>query len=281
MITIKTAQDVIEVRPTIFPDGTSQVWKLGIDKYANQTVDILWEYETERELIWLIQLLHLLRNSRITVNELYIPYLPYARQDKMVCDDLTFARYTFDKILVENAQNVNQITTLDIHSPLPGFDSKSPKKFIEEAIIHAKADVIVFPDNGARLRYQDKTMDFPYLVLDKDRDQTTGVIKGLKLKDDCEETKSTLFKINVSSRPVNFLIVDDICDGGMTFIKAAELLKTLHPVINIDLYVTHGIYSRGVLPLHNAGIRTNYTTRSLIKYRTNFGLGEFGSNLPL
>jgi ribose-phosphate pyrophosphokinase len=46
-------------------------------------------------------------------------------------------------------------------------------------------------------------------------------------------------------RDHNFLIVDDICDGGRTFI---ELAKVLRPLTNgsIFLYVTHGIFSQGL-----------------------------------
>jgi ribose-phosphate pyrophosphokinase len=42
----------------------------------------------------------------------------------------------------------------------------------------------------------------------------------------------------------DFLIVDDICDGGRTFI---ELAKVLRPLTSgqVKLYVTHGIFSAG------------------------------------
>lgn len=281
MITIKTSTGKIEVKPTIFPDGTSQVWKLGIDNLEEQHVMVVWEYEEERELIWLAQLLNLLQFSRVYVDELYIPYFPYARQDKIIYDKTTFARYTFCKFLETFASQVKKITTLDIHSSVYGIESKSPVKYIHEAMHYSQVDVIVFPDAGAARRYEDKIMSFPFIILDKDRDQQTGQILGLKLKDDCEITRQTINKIKVTSRSVNFLIVDDICDGGMTFIKAAELIKTLHPAVEIDLYVTHGIYSKGVLPLHDAGIRVNYTTKSLRRFRINSGIGDFGSELEL
>jgi ribose-phosphate pyrophosphokinase len=40
------------------------------------------------------------------------------------------------------------------------------------------------------------------------------------------------------------LIVDDICDGGGTFVLAANYLHSLGAK-NIALYTTHGIYSKG------------------------------------
>jgi ribose-phosphate pyrophosphokinase len=42
----------------------------------------------------------------------------------------------------------------------------------------------------------------------------------------------------------NLLIVDDICDGGRTFIELAKVLREHNPS-RIDLYITHGIFSKG------------------------------------
>lgn len=45
--------------------------------------------------------------------------------------------------------------------------------------------------------------------------------------------------------PLSVLIVDDICDGGRTFIELAKILKQEKGVSVVDLYVTHGIFSYG------------------------------------
>ena len=44
---------------------------------------------------------------------------------------------------------------------------------------------------------------------------------------------------------VRFLIVDDICDGGRTFLEAAKILKE-ETTGKLFLYVTHGIFSKGI-----------------------------------
>ncbi|RYF48025.1 MAG: phosphoribosyltransferase [Cytophagaceae bacterium] len=46
------------------------------------------------------------------------------------------------------------------------------------------------------------------------------------------------------------LIVDDICDGGGTFIGLAAELRKLNPE-RISLAVSHGIFSKGIDPLTN------------------------------
>lgn len=47
----------------------------------------------------------------------------------------------------------------------------------------------------------------------------------------------------------NLLIIDDICDGGGTFIQLAEKLKGLGAA-KIGLFVTHGIFSKGYKDLN-------------------------------
>jgi len=41
------------------------------------------------------------------------------------------------------------------------------------------------------------------------------------------------------------LIVDDLCDGGATFIAEAKYLKKHYPDISLNLFVAHGIFSKG------------------------------------
>ncbi len=58
------------------------------------------------------------------------------------------------------------------------------------------------------------------------------------------------------------LIVDDICDGGMTFIKIAEMLTKRCGPDSIELLVSHGIFSKGLDPILASGISRVYTTDS-------------------
>ena len=43
----------------------------------------------------------------------------------------------------------------------------------------------------------------------------------------------------------NLMIVDDICDGGRTFIELAKVLRERNAG-KIELFITHGIFSKGV-----------------------------------
>ena len=57
------------------------------------------------------------------------------------------------------------------------------------------------------------------------------------------------------------LIVDDLCDAGGTFIGSAQVLRDAG-ARSVSLYVTHGVFSKGVENLLNNGIDAIYTTTS-------------------
>lgn len=269
------------IKPTKFPDGTSQVWKLDLDDYKYNSVKVIWDFEEESELIWINQLICLLYQEKIEIEELYIPYLPYGRQDKDVSNDLTFAREVFLEILLK--EHVGKLSTLDAHSEHPAIHSYKPFDYIDDSIVdfsdtpHSPYDVVlVFPDAGAYDRYYNTYKDgWQTIVLDKVRDQKTGWITSLKL-DESRTTFKTDERRGIRHfRPVTykFLIIDDIADGGATFIRASKFLHE-HYKCAVGLYVTHGIYSKGFEEMIDSGISKFYTTQSLIKNIDGYVLEE-------
>jgi ribose-phosphate pyrophosphokinase len=59
--------------------------------------------------------------------------------------------------------------------------------------------------------------------------------------------------VNINSDPTVFVIVDDICDGGRTFIEVAKAIRKNRPTPiyqdKIFLVVSHGIFSNGLYEL--------------------------------
>lgn len=243
---------------SIFPDGTSQVWKLGdtseFDRYTEDP-EILWMFESEAELMHVLQLAQLVQKELDTESvNLIAPYLPYGRQDKEVGNNVSFALQTFKDILY--AANICRIETFDAHSKSDMVYSTAPEAFHRSVIDH---DVVCFPDAGANERYKyNFNIDiYQQVCFEKVRNQQTGEITGLKL----------LGKFESANKSV--LIVDDICDGGMTFIKVAQELKKLG-FTRIDLAVSHGLFSKGKQVLYDAGINNIYTTNSLLRNPEGF-----------
>lgn len=277
MLLLNKFADNIEVKPLFFPDGTSQVWKLPLEKLeGRKNVVITWEYEYEAELIHLNQLIALLEHEGFTVS-LDVPYLPYARQDKEIDNNLTFAKKIFLEML--NTKNVKQMRSRDVHSleKVTRWESLSPCPWIYEIISRYSRDsvTIVFPDHGAKNRYQFILDDIAngceefkdYIVIDKVRDQQSGQITGLIV--DKKESTFNFGRQKVLSNVPKFLIIDDICDGGRTFIETAKAIKSEVPKSNIWLFTTHGIYSKGLEPIFESGISRIFTTNSLSRFRAN------------
>ena len=70
--------------------------------------------------------------------------------------------------------------------------------------------------------------------------------KGIVLSEDLEKsTDPTLWNKE------NFIISDDICDGGGTFFALAEFIKNKNTNANIFLILSHGIFSQGIEKLNS------------------------------
>lgn len=265
MILLNVNNEEVPFTTTIFPDGTSQVWKIEplkfVDEDEDKQVVIVWHFENEAELMHVVQLAKLAQHHYSVEDiTLQVPYLPYGRQDKEIDNKLSFALQVFKDIMY-NA-NICRIETFDPHSKSDMIYHDASSGFRSVKQFHAsvwKHDMVCFPDKGAATRYTESFQGKPILYCEKVRNQESGEITGLILNgDDLTQIQNK-----------RILIVDDICDGGMTFIKVAEVLKKWGPN-QIDLAVSHGIFSKGRQCLHDAGIANIYTTNSLRKNKDDF-----------
>lgn len=237
---------------TRFPDGTSQIWKLKESIGYFSDIRVLWIFEDEREFVSILQLGHLLRDKTRRVVDLYMPFLPYGRQDKETSTTSTFAKWPFLYALAP----YYLITTYDAHSPCWQVKDIQPTEFFKHAMKDSQADLVCFPDMGAAERYLKMSTGL-YTTAKKVRDQESGRIIDIEIDGLAD------------LRGLSVLIVDDICDGGATFIALASKLKQ-RGVTNIHLAVSHGIFSKGKQILHDAGIDKIYTTNSLLKNYDGF-----------
>ena len=200
-----------------------------------------------------------------TVN-LRMPYVPYARQDRVCNEGEALSIKVFCDLI--NSMNFNKVTITDPHSDVtPALLNNcviisqedildSFKGYKEDWDLYSKLMnneiTLVSPDAGAEKKILKVAQYFGGLDIihaSKVRDTRTGNITETKIND------------NPYPDGKDLLIVDDICDGGFTFIKLAEQLKRLNPR-SINLYVTHGIFSKGYQVLFDAGIKRIYTTDS-------------------
>jgi ribose-phosphate pyrophosphokinase len=113
--------------------------------------------------------------------------------------------------------------------------------------------VLVSPDAGAYKKVFDVAKEFNIenvITASKVRDINNGKI-----------LRTEVPSIEKYDDDMKYVIVDDICDGGRTFIELAKVIKEQKPNAKIYLVVTHGIFSYGFDPLaqYFDGI---YTTNS-------------------
>lgn len=189
---------------------------------------------------------------------LNIPYVPYARQDRVANPGEALSIKVFANLI--NAQEYRAVNVEDPHSDVMTaliervhvVDITMSLGWAISLITEQNAGVkpvLVSPDAGARKRTLKlaSIFDLNIVFADKVRDTKTGQITGTKIDGGVLTN-------------VPLLIPDDICDGGRTFIELAKVLPTGCAKY---LYVTHGIFSKGLDPLleHFAGVfsRNNWT----------------------
>ncbi|WCN07839.1 ribose-phosphate diphosphokinase [Marinomonas mediterranea] len=257
---VKTNQnEILDVSFLTFSGGERHIQLPTVFLSPVNQIDIEARIQTATEIIDLLLLVNALRHqfSRELLINLVIPYLPYARQDRVCADGQAFSLEVFSGLL--QSMDFNSITVWDCHSQkgidLTKANNVTPAKIIAAsdslvALLKADNSVLICPDEGAVTRCREINEYFALSEMVrcyKKRDPSSGRITQTEV-----EVESLDGKVAV--------ITDDICDGGFTFIKIAEQLKE-KGADRVVLYVTHGIFSKG-LEVFDGLIDEIYTSSS-------------------
>lgn len=173
---------------------------------------------------------------------LVINYFPYSRQDRMFEAGQPVPWNVIWDILKEN---FDHIETMAIHSgsSCEGFENK----IIDINVEFFKDKTVVYPDKSAEKHFSRYEHNWGVcaksITLEKQR--TELGIESKIIEDNSVDCK-------------NFVICDDICSGGRTFIECAKILKEKYPDCHIDLLVYHAFLDRGTKALLDAGIENIY-----------------------
>jgi len=215
-----------------FPDGTMLID--GEFAYREATSEICWYYENDSELLALIFITKHLRANGHSNIELFMPYIPNARQDRVKSFKDVFTLKYFAEVI--NELRFNAVMVLDPHSYVSealinNIVIMSPQEFVKNVLQEIQQEegsepLMFYPDEGAGKRYSGM-IKLPYAFGIKKRDWQTGKILSLDVAGDIEGIKNS-----------NILIVDDICSKGGTFYFSAKKLKELGAK-NIYLYISH------------------------------------------
>jgi len=261
----------IKFKPSAFPDGQQSI-TLDLNSISNFELPctIQSRLNSFRDLELIVCATAALREAGIEKIHLYIPYCLGGRSDiKFEEGGLNYIKSVIAPII--NLQKFSSVTVMDAHSialencidNLKKLDNSELAKWAIKDLSSEGDFKLVSPDAGAlkkifstakSIGYKDKV-----IVAEKVRDLPTGKIIHTHVP--LEGTNPT----------DNFVIIDDICDGGRTFTEIAKTIKS-HVWTRdeyfrgkIYLIVTHGIFSAGFEELGNYfdGI---YSTNSISEH---------------
>jgi len=194
-------------------------------------------------------------NPSIAIH-LVCPYFPAARQDRVCAAGEALALRVMTDFI--NSLNFNEVEVWDVHSDvslalLNRVKNFGPEHFLHDVLINENY-VLVSPDAGAMKKVAKvaKTFNVSMITATKIRNPKNGEISGTEIH------------LPIESHFKKFLIVDDICDGGRTFTELAKAINMHHNMdtgvpAKIELYVTHGIFSKGLDVITDSGISIIYT----------------------
>lgn len=244
-----------------FPSGSELGLKLLEEprlRGTSSTVDVLitCRIKSSDDILKLLLATDALRRAGATCLHLLIPFLPYARQDRVMVEGEPLSIKVFADII--NSQNYERVYVYDAHSDVgPALINNcvncTNHKFVKRVLDGEKDYFLVAPDAGAlkKVAKLSEVLEYKQEIIfgSKVRDLATGKLTKFVL------TSAFPF----TSKPRKYFIVDDICDGGATFVQIAETLRRIGGVESINLIVSHGIFSKG-LPIR--GIDHVFTTNS-------------------
>lgn len=233
---LKLYKDDTELNLEVFKFPGGEVhFKLDMEELLQGPLLSEWKIVTDLHDSDELMLLLLLADHLGGVpKELQLLYTPYARQDRETSICEPFSLRTCAKLI--NQCNFNKVTLYDPHSDVtPALINRCEVGNMDKPFwIIKKNDIIVSPDAGAMKKNEKLCVQYkkPHVLATKNRDLLTGEITQTKVHTD------------IDLKGKRLLIIDDICDGGRTFIELAKVLKKYEPK-EINLYVTVGIFSKG------------------------------------
>jgi ribose-phosphate pyrophosphokinase len=258
----------IKYKISQFPDGQQTVdlteWN-DLLRYTD-AVKISSRLNSFKDLELIICATTAIRNIKPTREIiLYVPYFVGARSDRKFSEGgVNYLKQVICPII--NSLNFITVITLDPHSDvleacLNNYEKLDNHILAKYALsnIDNKKDAqericLVSPDAGAYKKIFDVAKKFGIqnvVTANKVRDMKTG----------------NILKTEVPNLPgivgddLQYVIIDDICDGGRTFNELAKAIREQRSDAKIYLVVTHGIFSAGFKELSQyfEGI---YTTNS-------------------
>jgi len=233
-----------------FPDGETHI-KLG-EINRKDSVQVKCRIRNGEELFIIAQVGDILNRQGIEWG-LDIYYLMSMRMDRVISFNESFSL----KVVTDIINNLNPLYVFlhHVHSTV-SFRKFSPYiRNVQDLdsqyftnLIKGSEYQICFPDKGAYQRYF-RHITYPVLLGEKVRNVNTGKIESIIISNPDDYNKD-LKKV---------LIIDDLCDGGGTFVGIAEALRKIDPDVNLTIDVFHMVNRKGIDNLSRAFDKVFFT----------------------
>lgn len=236
-----------------FPDGQPH-FKLETYERDFSSVTIEARITSPADLFEVLLVNDVLRQHGYSEVNLDILYLMGARMDRAISSQEPFTLQTVSRLV--NGAGFSRVRILDAHSEtalrlIRHSSNVLPYDVVKQVVTTLGAVDIVIPDKGAAARCLDLAnyVGRDVIYCQKHREMSTGNLSSFSIEGPWDLVKDGKPK----------LIIDDICDGGATFLGLAKVLREAGAQ-KAFLYVTHGIFSKGSLDADL--IDWTYTTNS-------------------
>lgn len=226
----------------MYPDGQKDIELTSpINKFSNYTiVQSITNFEDIHKILCAAAVL---KNHGITHITLDAPYIMGLRSDRaFVHNGIRYIKDILAPIL--NTQNFSCVLTADPHSYVAeNCINNLEVVYHRDMMINllpVNNSILLSPDAGAMKKCSD--------IYDQYRMWFSGFYSATKVRKD-----HNIFTSIPSDLPLDkdITIIDDICDGGGTFLGLKRALKDAGHKGKIFLIVTHGIFSKGLDVLTN------------------------------
>ena len=223
------------LRTLLFPDNQPHV--IVEELNAGDEVGVIVSLTNSLKVMHLLEVANALGHLHVKKEVLIIPYLMAARYDRLMQPGDSFDLEVIAGLI--NSCGFKKVILFDVHSDvslqlIKNATNINNRKLVEQ--YDQEHALVICPDNGASKKVDE------YLKWNK---HFTEIVYCTK-KRELSTGKLTLLVNNPDKcKNRNCVIIDDICDGGATFLAIADQIEPKH----FSLIVTHGIFSKGFMAL--------------------------------